>query len=58
MDGAAALELIGKEPPDLILLDILMPGMSGYDVCRELKANKATEDIPIIFLTAMSDYRE
>lgn len=54
-DGAAALELIHREMPDLVLLDIMMPGMSGYDVCRELKANRVTEDIPIIFLTAMSD---
>ncbi|MFT3848393.1 MAG: two-component system response regulator [Propionivibrio sp.] len=41
-------------PPDLILLDIMMPGLSGHDVIRELKANAATRDIPVIFLTAMS----
>lgn len=42
-------------PPDLILLDILMPGMDGYEVCRRLKAQEATKDIPIIFITAMAD---
>lgn len=57
MDGTAALELIGREMPDLVLLDIMMPGISGYDVCRKLKADEKTEDIPIIFLTAMSDIK-
>jgi putative two-component system response regulator len=54
-DGPEALEVIASEPPDLILLDILMPGMSGYEVCRQLKAEPKTADIPIIFLTAMTD---
>jgi len=54
-DGATALNLIGNELPDLILLDILMPGMSGYEVCRRLREDKKTADIPIIFLTAMTD---
>ena len=44
----------GRRKPDLILLDIMMPGLSGYDVIRELKADPATRDIPVIFLTAMS----
>jgi putative two-component system response regulator len=53
--GEKALRLArGDEPPDLILLDIMMPDHSGYDVCRELKADAATRDIPIVFLTAMS----
>jgi putative two-component system response regulator len=53
--GDKALKLIcGENPPDLILLDIMMPGLSGYDVCQELKANPKTRDIPIIFLTAMT----
>lgn len=55
MDGESALETVKIERPDLILLDIMMPGMSGYDVCKKLKDNSATCDIPIIFLSAMTD---
>jgi putative two-component system response regulator len=52
--GEKALELARREPqPDLILLDILMPGMDGYEVCRRLKAEPKTRDIPVIFLTAL-----
>ena len=53
--GDKALRIVrGDSPPDLILLDIMMPGHSGHDVCQELKADPATRDIPIIFLTAMT----
>ena len=47
-----ALKIAEKRPPDLILLDILMPGMDGYEVCKALKSNPATKEIPVIFLTA------
>ena len=58
MDGETALEDIEEEKPDLILLDIMMPGMDGYQVCEILKSNPATRHIPVIFLTAMSDVQD
>ena len=54
-DGFKAIKSISQKQPDLILLDIMMPEMDGFEVCRELKSNKHTADIPIIFLTAKSD---
>jgi len=56
VNGERALKIAnGDSKPDLILLDIMMPGMSGYDVCKQLKATAATADIPVIFVTAMSE---
>ena len=55
MDGVAALEAVAEEPPDLILLDIMMPEMDGYEVCRRLKGNERYANIPIIFLTALTE---
>ena len=55
-NGKEALEIAAsKTPPDIILLDIMMPEMDGYEVCRRLKANELTRDIPVIFLTAKSE---
>lgn len=55
MDGESALEDIKTNLPDLILLDIMMPDMDGYEVCEKLKTDPATKNIPIIFVTAKSD---
>lgn len=58
-NGKAALkEAISDTPPDLILLDIMMPKMDGYELCKKLKFNEKTKDIPIIFITAMNDELE
>ena len=54
-NGAKALELATAAPPDLVLLDIMMPEMDGYEVCRRLKAAEATRLIPVIFLTAKTE---
>lgn len=55
-DGGKALEIaFGESPPDLILLDIIMPEMDGYEVCRRIKENPATANIPIIFITSKSE---
>jgi len=54
-DGRQALNFVKKREPVLILLDIMMSGMDGYEVCEQLKADVGTRHIPIIFLTAKSD---
>ena len=53
--GEEALQLVAKQPPDLILLDIMMPGMDGYEVASQLKGDAATASIPIIMLSALSE---
>ncbi|MDA8164660.1 MAG: two-component system response regulator [Desulfobacteraceae bacterium] len=58
-NGERALKIArGEDPPDLILLDIMMPGLSGYDVCKELKSDPATSGIPVIFLTALREMED
>jgi putative two-component system response regulator len=54
-DGPRALDLAREEVPDLILLDVMMPGMSGYEVCAALKADPALAAVPVIFVTALND---
>ena len=55
-DGASGIKLaLGKPRPDLVLLDVEMPGMNGFEVCKMLKANHLTADIPVIFLTGKTE---
>lgn len=55
LDGESAIEQVEYAKPDLILLDVLMPGIDGFKTCGRLKANPSTQDIPVIFMTALSD---
>lgn len=57
-EGPTAIELAKTERPDLILLDVMMPGMDGYEACRLLKSNDSTCDIPILMLSAKSQAAE
>lgn len=54
-NGEEALEKVKQEPPDIILLDVMMPGMDGYEVCRQLKGKKETEIIPVVMVTALRE---
>src|SRR3990172_875370 len=53
-EGDAALEILAQQTFDLAILDVGLPGMSGFDLCREIRKNPATQDLPVIFLTAKS----
>jgi two-component system alkaline phosphatase synthesis response regulator PhoP len=55
MDGQEALEMVTVEQPDLILLDVMMPKMSGFDVCQRLKGDPSTRDIQIMMVTALGE---
>ena len=57
-DGLTAIELAEKEQPDMILLDVMMPVLDGYETCRRLKGNPATADIPVVMLTAKTQLAE
>jgi sigma-B regulation protein RsbU (phosphoserine phosphatase) len=58
VDGAAALRSVEKSPPDLVLLDIVMPGIDGYEVCRQLRAQDSTRELPIMFLSSLEDVKD
>ncbi|BDU71756.1 hypothetical protein METEAL_09300 [Mesoterricola silvestris] len=58
MDGAKALAMVQVEPPDLILLDVMMPELDGLEVCRRLKADPSVREIPVIFLTAKAELED
>ena len=55
-DGLEALEVLAKDPPDLVLLDVMMPKMSGFEVCRRIKNDPKTTDIPVIMVTALNEF--
>src|SRR5712664_1540175 len=57
-DGAEALRCIAQRVPDVILLDLMMPGMNGFDLCRQLKNDSRTAPVPILMVTALSDRKE
>lgn len=57
-NGIEALEIVRKEPPDLILLDVMMPKMSGFEVCKRIKNDPKTSDIPVIMVTALNEFRD
>lgn len=57
-NGPDAIAAAEQEPPDLILLDVTMPGMNGFEVCRALKAKTAVADVPVVFLTALTDVQD
>ncbi len=54
-DGPSAIQQVAYAKPDIILLDVIMPGLDGFETCRRLKANRETKEIPVIFMTALSD---
>jgi twitching motility two-component system response regulator PilG len=58
MDGASALARIEESKPDLVLLDIMLPGIDGFEVCRRIKENPATADIPVVMLTAKKNSQD
>ncbi len=58
LNGQEALDIVKNEIPDIILLDIMLPGMDGYEVCSRLKNNALTKNIPIIMLTAKDDVKD
>ncbi len=53
--GRSALDIAAAEMPDVILLDVMMPRMDGFEVCRQLKSNPRTADLPVVMVTALSD---
>jgi two-component system cell cycle response regulator len=56
LDGAGALEAVKKRKPDLILLDVMMPKISGFEVCKRIKNDPKTSDIPVIMVTALNEF--
>src|SRR5262245_56972225 len=58
LDGETALRVAARTPPDLVLLDIVMPGLDGYEVCRRLRLIPEIADVPIMFLSSLEDVHD
>ena len=58
VNGEEALAAIAKQPPDLVLLDIMMPGLNGYEVCRKIRENPATALLPVVLCTSLDPTQE
>ncbi|RII27610.1 MAG: two-component system response regulator [Geobacter sp.] len=58
MDGRSALDEISANPPDLVILDIMLPELDGFEVCRHIKENPATKNIPVVMLTAKKNSQD
>ena len=58
LGGAQALDAVHRSPPDLVLLDIVMPDVDGYEICRRLRATEATRELPIMFLSSLEDVKD
>ena len=54
-DGPSALEMVKEQSPDIVLLDVMMPGMDGFEVCKRLRSDPKTRHIPVVMVTALSD---
>ena len=57
-DGEAAVAIAAQDPPDLIILDIMMPGIDGIEACRRIRANRSTADTPVLMFSALSEEAE
>ena len=57
-DGADAVDVVGRTAPDVLILDVMLPNRSGFDVLKELRAGAQTRDLPILLLTAKGQYRD
>ena len=55
MDGVQAISIANRMPPDIVIMDAVMPNMDGFEACRQLKKNNELSDIPVIFMTGLSD---
>ncbi len=58
LNGENALRNVQKSPPDIVLLDIVMPGIDGYEVCRRLRESETTRELPIMFLSSLEDVKD